>query len=359
MIQEYQIKKTRRPIWKVFLLGLLLLVLVTAGFGVYYYAKIHRPVGTGSTQITFSVPKGASTRQVGQELSERGLIINPNVFLIYARFTGAAGKIQAGDYILNTNMSMSEMLDILTSGKVTRNEKRITFTEGWSNKQFAARLDDLGLATEDQFNDAVKSDFDFDFSDEARMVGYEGFLFPDTYSFDANLDARAMIQRMLENFESKISADMRAEIVRRNLNPFEIIVMASIIEREVGRAPFVSLTPDVLARMQEERQIVSSIFYNRLRAGMPLQSDATVNYATGKSDRRALLSDLEFDSPYNTYKYAGLPPGPISNPGLNAIRAAIYPADTDYLYFLNNQEGTAYFGRTLEEHNRNRELYLD
>lgn len=341
------------------LLILFLIVVLGGGFLVYAFAKIHRPGSTESVAVTFSVPKGASTRQVGSELKEKGLVDNVFLFVAYAMLQDANGKIQAGDYSLDKNMSMGKMLDVLASGEVTRNEKKLTIVEGWNNKLVSAKVDEVGLATEEQFTDALEKEYDFEYGDIGKEFSYEGFLFPDTYQLNATLDAEDIIQRLLSNFESKITDDMRAEMQRRNLSMKDVITLASIVEREVGRASSVQLTPSVLATMQNERETVASIFLNRLEIDMPLQSDATVNYATGKADRRALLSDLENDSPYNTYKNIGLPPGPISNPGINSIRAVIFPAQTDYLYFLNNKEGTAYYGKTLEEHNSNRANYLD
>lgn len=356
---EYQIKQTRRNGRRIFALAVFLLLVFGAGFLVYAYAKVHRPTSSVSVPVTFSVPQGATTREVGTALKEKSLITSNLIFVGYALMEGASGKIQAGDYALDRNMSMKDILGKLTSGNVTRNTKRVTIVEGANNKQVQKALVDAGLVTAGQFEDAVSVDYDFDFNPSAREQEYEGYLFPDTYQFDATWNAEQIIGRMLQNFESKITAQMRADIEEKNLDMSEVVILASIVEREVGRASSVQLTEEVRATLQREREQVASVFFNRLEIGMPLQSDATVNYATGKSDRRALLSDLEIDSPYNTYKYAGLPPGPISNPGINSLRAVIYPADTNYLYFLNNKEGVAYFGRTLEEHNSNRARYLD
>lgn len=359
MLPDYHIQKIRRGGRKIILQLLVLLIVVGAGFASYAYVKIHRPTSSVSTPVTFSVPKGASTRQVGNEMKEKDLISSTYMFMAYSMFSGASGKIQAGDYQLDKKMSMAEMLEVLSSGKVSRNEKKVTVVEGRTNAQVAASIDDSGLATEDQFEAALNDDYDFKFSVPAKDFDYEGFLFPDTYQFNASLDAHDIVQRILNNFETKITDQMLTDMQKKNLSMSDVIIMASIIEREVGRVSSVTLTDEVRATMQRERELVASVFYNRLEIGMALQSDATVNYATGKSDRRAQLDDLDFNSPYNTYAHKGLPPGPISNPGVDSIRAAIYPADTSYLYFLSNKEGTAYFGRTLEEHNANRARYLD
>jgi UPF0755 protein len=359
MLPDYRIQKTRRGGKKIILLILFLLVVIGAGFAAYAYAKIHRPGTSVSAPVTFSVPKGASTRQVGSKMKEKDLISSTYIFMAYSIFSGASGKIQAGDYQLDKNMSMAKMLDVLSSGQVTRDDKKVVIVEGRTNKQVMATIDDSGLATEEQFEAALNDDYDFKFSVPAKDFYYEGFLFPDTYQFSANLDAHDIVQRILNNFETKITDQMLADMQKKKLSMADVIIMASIIEREVGRSPTVKITDEVRETMQRERENVASVFYNRLEIGMALQSDATVNYATGKSDRRAQLDDLDTDSPYNTYANKGLPPGPISNPGVDSIRAAIYPTDTSYLYFLSNQEGIAYFGRTLEEHNSNRARYLD
>ncbi|HYC79972.1 MAG TPA: endolytic transglycosylase MltG [Candidatus Binatia bacterium] len=356
---QFQNNRPKRSKTRIVFLTLFLLVVAAGAFFVYAYFKVHKSGSSDSEQITFSVPRGASTRDVGERLEEKNLISGTTLFVLYSFYEGANGKIQAGDYQLDKKMSMAEILTSLTEGKVTRTLKRVTVVEGWKNSLIRDQLEEAGLVTESQFEDAVKANHEFKFNPYARSVNYEGFLFPDTYQFDVTWDANQIIQRMLRNFESKITDQMLADMERKNLKMEDVIVLASIIEREVGRNPSVTIDANVSAMMQRERENVASIFYNRLEIDMPLQSDATVNYATGKSDRRALFSDLEIDSPYNTYKYKGLPPGPISNPGINSIRAAIYPADTDYLYFLNDPSGVAYYGRTIEEHNSNRARYLE
>jgi UPF0755 protein len=359
MTPEFQITSPRRSGRKIVGLTVFLVVVFVAGFSVYAYAKIHRSGSSESMPVTFSVPKGATTREVGAGLKEKNLIDNNLIFVGYSLMRGANGKIQAGDYQLDRKMNMKEILETLTSGKVSKNLKTVTIVEGATNDQIEKRLVDNGLVTEGQFEDALNKSYDFNFADDAREVDYEGYLFPDTYQFDATWNAEQIVERMLRNFDAKFTDQMVADMEAKNLSMKEVVILASIIEREVGRSSSVDLTEAVRETMQREREQVASVFYNRLEIDMALQSDATVNYVTGKSDRQAQFSDLEVDSPYNTYKYTGLPPGPISNPGIDSIRAAIYPADTDYLYFLSDISGKAYFGRTLDEHNANRARYLD
>jgi UPF0755 protein len=355
-LQRTQPRRSRR---KVLLLLISLLVILAVAFLTYAYVKIHQARSSESVAVTFSVPKGATTRDVGERLEEENLISGSFLFVLYSFYEGANGKIQAGDYQLDKKMSMAEILETLTSGKVTRSTKRVTIVEGAKNSQVKDQLVKAGLMTESQFEAAIKADHDFKFNPFADSVEYEGFLFPDTYQFDITWTPNQIIERMLENFESKITMQMLGDMMTKNLSIDEVVTLASIVEREVGRASSVTIDANVSATMQREREIVASVFYNRLEVGMPLQSDATVNYVTGKSDRQALFSDLEIDSPYNTYMYKGLPPGPISNPGIEAIRATIYPADTNFVYFLNDKSGVAYFATTIEQHNSNRAKYLD
>ncbi|MBX4188227.1 MAG: endolytic transglycosylase MltG [Candidatus Doudnabacteria bacterium] len=344
---------------KIIALILFFVLVFAVGFLIYAYVKVHRPSNSDSSPVVFSVPKGATTREVAQSLESKGIINSDFIFTAYSMLEGANGKIQAGDYQLDRNMSMKQILEALVSGKVTRTLKRVTIVEGAMNSQIKSILVDQGLATPSQFDEAVDTDHDFKFNDQARGNKFEGYLFPDTYQFDVTWDAEQIIERMLANFESRITDQMLTDIQVKDLNMKDVIILASIIEREVGRSSSVQITQEVNDELQREREQVASVFYNRLESKMPLQSDATVNYITGKNDRQALFTDLEVDSPYNTYKYAGLPPGPISNPGIGAIRSVIYPADTDYLYFLSDENGKAYFGKTLEEHNSNRARYLD
>jgi UPF0755 protein len=202
-----------------------------------------------------------------------------------------------------------------------------------------------------------KGNFDFKFKTTADKFEFQGFLFPDTYTLSKDNSATDLISKMLNNFEDKVTDKMLADLEKQNRTLSQALIMASIVEKEVGRNTE-NLTDDDLTEMQTEREKVASVFYNRLDIGMALESDATVNYVTGKADRSATIEDTKIKSPYNTYQVKGLPPTPISNPGIGAIMAAIYPANTDYIFFLNSPDGKAYFAKTLAEHNENRAKYL-
>lgn len=359
MIPGYQVAQPKRGARSIIKMAIVLILLAAIAFFVYAWTKINRPQSSVSVPVTMTVEKGSGTSQIAQDLKDNDLISSAKLFVAYSFIKGANGKIQAGQYELDKKMTMSEIMDVLTNGKVSSgNEKRFTVIEGWTNAQIASHLEQRGITTEDKFNSALKADYDFKFSAAAKAFGYQGFLFPDTYEFHADWSDEDRVNSMLKNFDGKFTQKMLTDMESKNLTIQDTIIMASIIEREVGRSSSVKLTDDVLATMQQERANVASVFYNRLNVGMPLQSDATVNYVTGKSDRQPLYSDLEVDSKYNTYKYTGLPPGPISNPGLGSIMAAIYPAQTNYIYFISKSDGEAVFAATLEEHNENKAKYL-
>ncbi|OGF01219.1 MAG: hypothetical protein A3I07_02030, partial [Candidatus Doudnabacteria bacterium RIFCSPLOWO2_02_FULL_42_9] len=264
----------------------------------------------------------------------------------------------AGEYVLNSNMAIPEIVDILTHGKVVSENRNVTMIEGWSNKQIGKYLVNRNIiSSETEFNNALAGNFDFEFKILGDKFNYEGFLFPDTYTLSKENHLEDLISKMLNNFESKVTDQMVEDAEKTNYDFGQILILASIIEKEVGRNKE-NLTDEDLEIMQNERELVASVFYNRLEIGMALESDATINYVTGKSDRSVTIEDTKIKSPYNTYANRGLPPGPIGNPGIDSIKAAIYPANSDYLFFLNSPDGTAYFAKTLEEHGENRAKYL-
>lgn len=358
-MEEYQIENTKFGRLKIIFLMVVLLAVLAAVSVSFYLTKAYRPASEGSQTVVFLVESGSSTKQVAKTLEEQNLISSSNVFLAYAYIHDASNKIQAGEYELSASMSIAEIIDVLTRGKVIPSDRSITILEGWTNAQIAKDLEERGiLESASDFNNVLmNNEYEFRFNDIAKPFKYEGFLYPDTYKINRNGTAQDLIQKMLANLDGKITDAMLEDIQSSGKNLTDVIILASIIEKEVGRNK-ASLTDADLELMQEERRLVASVFYNRLAIGMGLESDATVNYITGKGMRSVTLADTKIDSPYNTYRYKGLPPGPISNPSLDSILAAIYPTDSGYLYFLNSPEGQAYFGKTLQEHAQNREKYL-
>lgn len=335
-------------------LGLALVAVIAAV--ATFSVKVNRAISTKSVPVEFTVPRGLDSKSIAEKLQDEGVLNAPWVFVIYVRLYDAADKIQAGEYLLDRNMSIAQIVDVLSQGKVISDERSLTVIEGWSNRQVADYLDQRNIFAREEFEAALGADYEFEF-EAAKKFGYEGFLFPDTYAISKNAQPSDLITKMLANFEIKLNADLRGALADSGRDIADLIILASIIEKEVGRNKNI-LTDEDRVALQRERELVASVFYNRLKIGMPLESDATVNYVTGKSDRSVLIADTKIDSPYNTYRYRGLPPGPIGNPGLGAILAAISPAESDYYYFLNKPDGEAVFSRTFAEHVSNKNKYL-
>lgn len=235
-------------------------------------------------------------------------------------------------------------------------EVTVTTIEGWTTEDIAEELEKKGLFSKQEFIDAAEK-FDsskFPLVERPRSATLEGYLFPDTYRFAKNFTPDQVISKMLANFSSKLSsAGIKNPTDKFNgLSVHEIVTLASIIEKESGGQG--SVGGDL--SLQDERNLVASVFYNRMKIGQALESDATVNFVTGKDTPAASAQDLQVNSAYNTYKYAGLPPGPISNPSLGSLKAAINPATSDYFYFLHKQpSGEVVFSKTFDEHVRNRQ----
>jgi len=252
-------------------------------------------------------------------------------------------------------------------------ETTITFIEGWTIDDIAQHLDDEPgrpnmphIIKAEAFKEAIDN---FDASSypildsKPKKANLEGFLFPDTYRFltdtlkqgdnDPQMVSQTIIKKLLDTFSVRFTPQMQQQAKEHGLTVYEAVTLASIIEKEAG--PKANMPGG-----QDERRLIAGVFYNRLKAGLPLQSDATVNFITKKNTPSASGEDLEIDSPYNTYKYAGLPPGPICNPSLASLQAAVDPADTDYMYFLHKQpSGEAVFSKTYEEHLINKQKYLE
>lgn len=343
----------------------ILVIVFGLAFLVYLTVKINEPHKTAAAEKEFVVPVGWTTGQVAQSLEEQGLIDRALFFRLYFFLNKQGRKIQAGIYSLSPAMSIHKIANVMIAGAVVDKSIKFTVVEGWNAADIGEALQSLDIASKKTFLQTVAASAfsakDFAFLEGLpKGQGLEGFLFPDTYFLTSDNKAPDIVKKMLANFDRKLTPQLRQQIKARNQSIYETVILASIIEREVGRnlKKGEKLSAQDLEKLQAERRVVAGIFYNRLKIGMALESDATVNYLTGSKQNRASLEDLKINSPYNTYKYRGLPPGPISNPSLDAILAAISPAKTDYFYFLTAPDGTAYFAKTLPEHNRNKQKYL-
>lgn len=288
--------------------------------------------------------RGRSATQISQELYSGGLIRNPLAFKIYVQLKGNTDRIQAGRYNLSPNLSLPEIVEELVMGP---KDVWVTIPEGLRREEVVEKFIQ-GLEKEGQ----EASIFRQEFLEASKNL--EGFLFPDTYLFPRGVRAQKVVVAMRNIFDRRIR---EIEGVRSSkLSLEEIVVLASIIERET--------------KTDEERPVVAGILLNRLDIGMGLQADATVQYAVGNVKCQMsnvkcenwwpilTKEDLLIDSTYNTYRYRGLPPAPIANPGLSSLKAAILPEETEYLYYLHDSEGNIHYAKTLEEHNENVRGYL-
>ncbi len=335
---------------KIFKIAILLTVLGSIFWIISYTKAVNRPLDKEGEMKKFVVSGGDSVKNIGANLEAEGLISSKTFFEIYIWRQDMEKNMQAGVYELSPAMSIKEIANDLSSGKVVSNEREIKVIEGWNNRDIARYFEEQGLFPKEEFVKEVKNKskyaarFEF-LKGIPDPYDMEGYLFPDTYKIFIDASVNNVINKMLSNFDRKITEEMRLDIEEQGKDLYEIVAMASLIEKEV--------------RSQDDMKMVSGIFNNRIKNGQPLQSCATLAYILGENKPIYSLEDTKIDSPYNTYKHRGLPPGPITNPGLRAIEAAIYPADTDYNYFLTASEsGETIFSKTLEEHNINKAKYL-
>lgn len=325
------------------------------GLGLYLLLRqgdLQQPAGTDPSPVTFTIHPGQSVMEVAQALEEAGLIRDAFLFRAYVRYHGLDREIEAGEYTLRKMMTIPQIAEALRSGR--RAEWTVRIREGLRLEEvaevIAAQTHLSASAILAAARDGARWRAEFPFLvDLPPGATLEGYLFPDTYRLARDATAEDMIRRMLENFGRKVTPERIAAARARGLTLHQVVTLASIVERE--------------AVLPEERPLIASVFLNRLALGMKLDADPTVQYALGyQPDQRTwwksplTLDDLQVDSPYNTYRYPGLPPGPIANPGLASIEAVLNPAETDYLYFMADciqRDGRHWFARTQEEHLRN------
>jgi UPF0755 protein len=336
---------------------LLVLAIIVVGVSLYlvYYAR--PPIATQEqvtgepVEVVFEVLPGETTSDIAAHLAEEGLIRIPIVFQLYARIMGMDSQLEAGRYILRSDMSLDEIMQTLTEAP---GEPEVSFTlrEGLRLEQVVASLDEQGIAPAAELERALTMTYTYDFlADRPAGATLEGYLFPDTYRMPQSYTGTQVIDFLLRAFDGKFTPAMREQAAAMDMTIFQVVTLASIVERE--------------AVLDEERPIIASVYLNRLAAGMALDADPTVQYAMGYNrlqerwwptiyfDELGVENLTQYDHPYNTYRYPGLPPGPICSPGLASLKAVLEPADTDYFFFVAKGDGSHAFARTLEEHNAN------
>ncbi len=331
--------------FRAIIIGLIVLIFLSAVFiGWSFYAAIYKwrsPVGT-----TVEIEPGSPVVAIAEKLAQNQVIKTPGVFTAYVKLRGMSSKLKAGEYEFPAGMTAAQVVEKLYRGDVKKYYLQII--EGWTIKDIIKYLSDHPVVKDP----AILSDFERLVKDKAYIesLGFtdiatlEGYLFPDTYEVVKPKDAQEIIKIMTNRFKEIYSPEWDALAKNANLTQKDVITLASIVEKETGKA--------------DERPIIASVFLNRLKQNMPLQSDPTVIYGIPDFDGNLRKSDLEnMNNPYNTYVRLGLPPGPISNPGKASIEAVLRPMATDYLYFVSKNDGSHAFASTLEEHNRNVSQY--
>jgi len=325
-----------RWITKVFITGFWgLLVLIWIVISLFYYQGT-RPASQDSRSITFEVQPGMTLKQVTLELFNQRLILSPSAFQAIAYIQDKEKQIMVGEFSLSPSMLPTEIILRLTSGKTILYP--LTIPEGYRITEIASLLDTQGLASSEVFI-LQTQDKDLIKSMDIPTDSLEGYLFPETYYLSKLTPEKKIVQKMVNTFKEKVLKSQLLKSTKESpLSLHEIITLASLIEKETG--------------LDSERKLISSVFHNRLRKNMRLQTDPTVIYAIEKFDGNIRKRDLKIDSPYNTYRYKGLPPGPISSPGIKSIEAAIFPIKSNHLYFVSRQDGSHHFSSTLVEHNQ-------
>jgi UPF0755 protein len=319
---------------------LVVIVVVVVGAGAWIVTGLRAPYkGYDTAEQFVDIPQGAGPISIGRRLVEAGVVRDQATFRFELARTGAGRKLQAGEYRFDQPMTVGQVIAKLVRGEVYL--RPITFREGLTIRQMAELYEAKGFGTAADFSAAARNAaLVRDLDPAARDL--EGYLFPDTYALPRKATAEQLIARMVASFQKALTPDIVQQAQARGLGVRALVTLASIVEKETGKS--------------DERPLVAAVYSNRLAIGMGLQCDPTVIFAlekAGRYDGNIRREDLQFDSPYNTYRYAGLPPGPIAAPGRASLEAAANPADVPYLYFVSRNDGSHAFSSTLEEHNRN------
>jgi len=302
---------------------------------IHLYITFYGPAGPVSKTRTIRVERGAPFSEVADRPEQEGLIRSRRGFMFAAFVMGAYRHTKAGEYAISPSMSPAEIIRMLREGEVKK--YTVTVPEGYTAREIGRLLEERGLVSGEEFMARV---MDRAFAVELGVPGptLEGYLFPDTYRLKKGMSAKEIAGKMVRRFKEVYEGELRGPARRRGMGMREVVTLASMIEKETSDPA--------------ERGLISSVFHNRLKRGIRLQSDPTVIYAMRAFDGNIRKKDLKTRSPYNTYIHYGLPPGPIANPGLESMRAALKPADTKYLYFVSKNDGTHYFSRSYREHER-------
>jgi UPF0755 protein len=311
--------------------------LLCAFLGVaYFFSSLFLPASARPRLVRVEIPTGASASQIADILATHELIRSRYAFVLLSRLLGEAKNMKAGDYDLDAHDGLFQIIDKLAQGQAVVH--LVSIPEGYTINQIASVIEQRRIADARVFLEDCRSDSRRFPALDIPRPSLEGYLMPDTYRFKNGISEEEIIRMLTDNFRKRVMRDL-AEPIRASGRPLdEIIIVASLIERE--------------ARIPDDRDKISAVIRNRLRKSMRLQIDATVQYALGRHKSQLSLGDTRVEHPYNTYRHAGLPPGPICNPGIDCILAALRPAKVNYLYYVAQRDGSHYFSTTYDEHKR-------
>lgn len=299
--------------------------------------------------IVVEIPQGATTSTISDILYKNKLIKNKTIFKISVKLSDQAQHFKAGKYLFNQTYSNKEIINDISSGKIYNDGIKITIPEGSTSREIVSILVGKNLGNEESYENLISNPEEFydkfKFLKEEDITSLEGFLYPSTYYFDENSSEKEVLSAMLNQFDKVYTDKLIDRQKELKMTTEQVINLASIVEKE--------------AVLDEDRPIIASVFYNRLRIGMPLQSDATIQYIFKERKKIVTYKDLEIDSPYNSYKNKGLPPTPIASPGIESIQATLYPEKTEYLYFVAKMDGGNNYSTNYEDHLKYVKEYKD
>ncbi|WP_098439786.1 endolytic transglycosylase MltG [Bacillus sp. es.034] len=358
LLERQEEAKVIRKVVGLVILCLVIIIGGTAVGGYLYVNSALKPVDPDNTKtVKVDIPIGSGVSSIGKILEDKGIVKNSTVFKYYVKFNNEAG-FQAGSYDLTPSMTLNEIVNSLKTGKVMRKaEFKITIPEGLQLDQIAEIIAEKSPYKKDEIQkklndkkwlEQLKEEYPELITDEIFKKEIkrplEGYLYPATYPFYEKKPSLDTILKKMIAQTNEVLAQYQEAMAANDYTPHELLTLSSLIEEE--------------ATEKADRGKISSVFYNRMEEGMPLQTDPTVLYALGKHKDKTVYKDLEVKSPYNTYQVQGLPPGPIANAGLSSIEAALQPEDTEYYYFLAASNGSVYYSETLDEHNEKKAKYI-
>ena len=309
-------------------------------FAIYTVADFLSPLPISNKSMEIEIPRGTTFRQAVEILSKEGLVRDKNLFLFLGRINGMERKIKAGYYSIQGPLSPLTIFRLLKKGQIF--EYEITIVEGDALREIAEKLSERNIISKEDFR-KLSTDKEFISYHQIDAPTLEGYLFPDTYRIPKGMDPKEAIGMMIVRMREKYSGELKARTSEIGLSEREVLTLASIIEKE--------------AEADNERPLISAVYHNRLKKGIPLQADPTCIYGIKSSGEKITEKDVRRKTPYNTYIIKGLPPGPIASPGIKSITAALYPAKVPYMFFVSNNDGTHRFSVTPEEHEVAVEIY--